>query len=850
MTDLFFLKQLKKDTTSKKKGEVLKQSIEPLIKQGQDKNISLQDENQKNQIRYLIKGTKEIIHNSNQENPKKLKVLKLREKSNIKPEKRNSIKFKHTLVRHYSIIALIMSIIIFPCLSDGNKERMIYSYYSNITIKVKGPGKQSIFFGGDTCSPGKFTLPNEVFINDIIQNDVKDKYDFINPISFVKLVWYNVNNNCNCLFQDCTNIIDIDFSDFDFSLGLHGYQLFQNCKSLISINFNSNSVEKIKIYNAASMFSNCESLASLDISKFDIGAINDTNAMFKGCRSLISLDLSNFVNDDLIYCQNMFSDCPNLIYVNLPSAHYCSNNNEAYVENFIEGSRNIVFCTNCVKIRPIINKHNCSVIDCTKNWRQTQKKISLEDNKCVEDCKLTNYKYTYQSYCHPVCPEGTYNNKINEYICEDCFTNCKICNISGNESYHNCMECKSDYYFELNKNGYKNCYNICPKYYYHDKNNNKSYCTEDYVCPTNYSKLIREKRECIFQCEEDSLYKYEYKNICYIECPEGTVPSGYICIVNCTEEKPFLMISLQKCFKYCSIADLLIKECVLNYPFEENKAHDVMLGNIEHGFTSEEYNISHLEDSEEDIIEFRKTITTLTTLRNQKNNINTLKHNCTFIDLKECETSLREAYPFIVNEDDLFIKKTDVIQEKFRIPKIEYKIYYKSHDENVTKLIELNITTICHDIDLYIPVEVTENFDLLNVSGGYFNNKCYPTISEFGTDLTLENRRIIFVESNDTVCQEGCYFSEYINSNKIVKCSCKPNEPDLFFKDMIINKTKFYEQFTKVQKNNLNINILSCYKELFKFEGISKNICFILIIIFIVFHFILKILLLRLITGI
>ena len=36
---------------------------------------------------------------------------------------------------------------------------------------------------------------------------------------------------------------------------------------------------------------------------------------------------------------------------------------------------------------------NCAVIDCTKNWRQTQKKISLEDNKCVEDCKLTNYKY-------------------------------------------------------------------------------------------------------------------------------------------------------------------------------------------------------------------------------------------------------------------------------------------------------------------------------------------------------------------------------------------------------------------------------------------------------------------------
>ena len=318
----------------------------------------------------------------------------------------NKIIRRSTLKNIYSIIILFL---ILNGFSFKFEQVKISSFSSNITIKVKGSGMQSIFFGGDTCNKGMFTFPNEIHVNNIKQNDIKDKYNLINPINTVKLIWDNANNNCNCLFQDCINIIEIDFSKFDFSLGLSAYQMFYNCTSLISLNFHTFG-GTINIHNAANMFGYCESLTSLDLSKFDISSISDTSGMFMGCHSLISLDLENFRNNYLENCQNMFYDCPSLIYVNLPNAHYCNRNSN--VNNFLAGSKNIVFCTHCSKISPIIAAHTCTVNDCSNNWRQSQLKINLENNDCVSNCLSTNYKFTYQSMCHQFCPEGTYNNTI------------------------------------------------------------------------------------------------------------------------------------------------------------------------------------------------------------------------------------------------------------------------------------------------------------------------------------------------------------------------------------------------------------------------------------------------------
>ena len=70
-----------------------------------------------------------------------------------------------------------------------------------------------------------------------MQETVNDKYDFNETENNIKLVWENKINNCNCLFQNCGNIIKIDFSNFDFSLGITGNCMFLGCTSLTEIIF-------------------------------------------------------------------------------------------------------------------------------------------------------------------------------------------------------------------------------------------------------------------------------------------------------------------------------------------------------------------------------------------------------------------------------------------------------------------------------------------------------------------------------------------------------------------------------------------------------------------------------------
>ena len=133
----------------------------------------------------------------------------------------------------------------------------------------------------------------------------------------------------------------------------------------------------------------------------------------------------------------------------------------------------------------------------------------------------------------------------------------------------------------------------------------------------------------------------------------------------------------------------------------------------------------------------------------------------TILDLGECKTLLRNNYNISENET-LYIKIINVIQEGIQIPKIEYDVYYKFFGTNLTKL---NIS-VCENSKIYIsiPISISENVDKLNISSGYFNDICYSSTSDSGTDIILNDRKKDFVENNKTVCQEDCIFYDY-NSN-------------------------------------------------------------------------------------
>ena len=199
----------------------------------------------------------------------------------------------------------------------------------------------------------------------------------------------------------------------------------------------------------------------------------------------------------------------------------------------------------------------------------------------------------------------------------------------------------------------------------------------------------------------------------------------------------------------------------------------------------------------------------------------------TTIDLGTYENSLRNYYN-ITNNETIYMKKYEVLQEGYGIPKVEFDVYSKLSEANLTKL---NLT-ICKNtkIKISIPMELTENIDKLNPKSDYYNDICYTTSSEYGTDITLKDRKNYFLDKNKTICQDDCEFIKYDNEKNKVECSCNVKESSSSIDDMKINKAKLLENFKDI-KNIANLNFLFCYKKLFNKDGIINNIgCYILLL--------------------
>ena len=494
--------QIGKYTKTKTKGNYLQEELlkGKYLNENQKKNSFLKERAKTNDKISAFKRENQInINISKKEEKNYMNPIKINSEKNIfSPEN------KHEIIRHQdfynkrlNMFLVIMIFLIFPSFSHETKKRFFFSYSSNITIMVQGIGMQSIFYGGTSCGNSIFTKPEEVYINNIRQDIVKDKYNFTKSPNIIKLVWSSTMSNCNCLFRDCTNIIEMDFSKFDFSNGLSAYEMFYNCNLLTSLNMPYSGT--IKIHSIINMFSFCSSLTSLDVSKFDVYSLTDTSGMFRGCKSMISLDLSNF-SGSFYYGKYMFYDCPNLIFVNLGYAHYCRDGND--ITNFLGTPKNIVFYTGCGNIQPLVNNYGCAISYCSNNCDNIQKKYNTGDNTCVDNCFTTrNNKYHYYSKCYTVCPSGTYPSG---YECENCHRDCKTCDKKGENNNSNCKACKSpDKCLKFGNCVYIDYYS---KSFYYDENDSSIK-----ICRCDLNKC--------FKCSKES---YD-QNLC-ITCNEGFYP--------------------------------------------------------------------------------------------------------------------------------------------------------------------------------------------------------------------------------------------------------------------------------------------------------------------------------------
>ena len=181
------------------------------------------------------------------------------------------------------------------------------------------------------------------------------------------------------------------------------------------------------------------------------------------------------------------------------------------------------------------------------------------------------------------------------------------------------------------------------------------------------------------------------------------------------------------------------------------------------------------------------------------------------------------------------MKKLDVVQEGMNIPKIEYDIYCKLNGSNLIKLNK----SYCNNVkaELTVHIIIKESIDKLNTSSDYYNDICYTSTSDSGTDILLSDRKNEYINGNKAVCQDGCDFIKYDYETLKAICSCDIKESSSSFASMNINKDKLFGNFINI-KNIANINILKCYNTLFSKNGIKRNIGSLIIFPIIISHFI------------
>ena len=538
------------------------------------------------------------------------------------------------------------------------------------------------------------------------------------------------------MFESCILLEYLNISNFDTSSVTMMIHMFGNSYSLVSINLSNFNTSKVEY--TSSMFENCISLKTLDISSFDISNVVLMHQMFYNCSSLTSLDLHGFKKSKAQTFVGLFFGCKEIKYLNLSN---------------LEGSS--------------------SLLSIYSMFKECNKLVS------VDISNLNTNSLSFFDYLFSSCVNLEYINMSN--FIEG--SNVNISNMFDGVP-DNIVYCINDeaavpnIMSELNKKKY--AINDCSK-------NWKS----------NKKKLIEEKVIYADECYYNNIYYYEYKYICYRNCPNGTKilnDEDYLCIIDCPVEIPFQ--KNEECVDKCNALDFFNEICTINN--ENIKAKETIIKTI-----IDEINTLKMNEGDKDLIIYGNNITYQIT--SSYNQINDEYHNITSINIGECENILKKKYN-IKNDENLIIFKVDYFLDGFLIPITEYELF---NPENYTKL-DLNH---CNEavININIPVSINEE-ELYKYDpySEYYKDKCYPNKLECQTNNNISERKKEFNNNYLSLCEKNCNFSDYNLVSKNVLCQCKFKTEFSLLSDLLYKKEELLHNFNISDENIVSEDIENC----------------------------------------
>ena len=366
-------------------------------------------------------------------------------------------------------------------------------------------------------------------------------------------------------------------------------------------------------------------------------------------------------------------------------------------------------------------------------------------------------------------------------------------------------------------NNYKQAYSGRLSYYnlYLNDKLTKSCDDECGLCYDNKKKL------CITCSNNNYTIKTDQSGIKYKFCSgqENEETEESLISDKLTYEK---IENIETDKKNCTIEEIISLQC------ENGIVKDEQFQNLSNQFKNQYLN-KDTYDRETKKIKTENVVLEITDIDKQDEN----DPSISYLDLGKCEEIIKKHYN-IPEKESLIIYKADIKSEDLSTTYVQYEIY---HPETLE---QLEYLTICSNEKATISIPVNLNndtkalynslnnsgYNLFDTNDSFYNDICATYTTENGTDINLNDRQHAIEDSggNSNYCQVGCTMTGFNNNTQKAECNCDIKETktvtnldDILFPSVLINNI-----FEGLKYSNYLV--LKCYKLLFDFELLKKNI--------------------------
>ena len=347
-------------------------------------------------------------------------------------------------------------------------------------------------------------------------------------------------------------------------------------------------------------------------------------------------------------------------------------------------------------------------------------------------------------------------------------------------------------------------------------------------CPPDKPFIIYSIRQCVSSCNSSNLVEfglfmtkklYSYNNICYDECPHGSIKDDDKLI--CNENIQYTQID-----NNTTISNFIennqnnIIDYLTNYT--NNSVGITRLNDLSNFFYDESLNNSIKIELNMAIFDFNGCIEKLRASNqlDDKTNI--------FIGIMEFDTQRDSEGKYNLNSNPVNFTTYQFFTDNGTI--LNYSVCF-----NIEIKVEKKVDTNKINFDL---LEEFEKYDInLYENDKELNDYCIP-LSINNKDLTVYNRHLL-IKKYQKPCDDNCIFESFNYLTNYSTCLCKiiPNDYNEMTKEIIIDKLRdnvdeIDSLFDLLEKGNLKY--FKCFIESFKYTKYGHiNILAIISFIFI-----------------